>query len=54
MNNPPRFDLEKALASWRRTLVYNRAFLNEDLDELECHVRDQVAALVSQGIAVVN
>ena len=32
------FDLEKALASWRRTLVYNRAFLYEDLDELEKYV----------------
>ena len=51
MNNPPRFDLEKALAAWRRTLVYNRAFTTEDLDELERHVRDQVAALEAQGLS---
>ena len=51
MNNPYRFDLEKALATWRRTLVYNRAFMAEDLDELERHLRDQVSALVKEGIA---
>ena len=50
MNSPYRFDLEKALASWRRTLTYNRAFTTEDLDELERHVRDQVAALRAQGL----
>ena len=50
MNNPPRFDLEKALAAWRRTLEYNRAFTSEDRDELERHVRDQVAALVRRGL----
>ena len=45
------FDLEKALASWRHSLVYHRAFMTEDLDELERHVRDQVSALVKEGIA---
>ncbi len=44
------FDLEKAIASWRRTLVYNHAFLDEDLDELERHVRDQVTALTKEGL----
>ena len=50
MNNPDHFDLDKAIAAWRRTLVYNRAFLADDLDELEQHVRDQVAALRTQGL----
>ena len=50
MNSPSRFDLEKAIAAWRRTLVYNRAFLHEDCDELERHVRDQAAALVKRGL----
>ena len=54
MNSPSRFDLEKALASWRRTLVYNRAFLYEDCDELERHLRDQVAALVKRGLTEVE
>ena len=44
-----RFDLEKALAAWRRTRTYNRAFDAHDLDELERHLRDQVAALVARG-----
>ena len=44
-----RFDLEKALAAWRRTRTYNRAFDAEDLDELERHLRDQVTALVRRG-----
>ena len=51
MNRAYRFDLENAIASWRRTLVYNRAFLVEDLDELERHVRDQISALVNDGMA---
>jgi len=45
-----RFDLEKALAAWRRSLEYNRAFSADDLDELEQHVRDQVAGLVAEGL----
>jgi hypothetical protein len=38
-----RFDLDKALSAWRRSLEYNRTFSLDDLDELERHVRDQVA-----------
>lgn len=44
------FDLEKALAAWRRSLAYNRAFDAADLDELERHVRDQVEALARRGV----
>jgi len=44
------FDLEKAIATWRHLLRNNRAFLQEDLDELERHVRDQVAALTAAGL----
>ncbi len=43
------FDLEKAVAAWRRTLHHRRAFLREDLDELESHLRDHVERLVAQG-----
>ena len=45
------FDLEKSLSAWRRSLQYNRAFSAEDLDELERHLRDQVAALARHGIS---
>ena len=50
MNNPYYFNLDKAIASWRRTMVYNRAFTDDDLDELEQHVRDQVDGLRAQGL----
>lgn len=43
------FSLEKAIAAWRRTLEYNRAFLKEDRDELESHVRDYVERLQAEG-----
>ena len=44
------FDLEKTIATWRHLLRHNRAFLPEDLDELERHVRDQVETLISAGM----
>jgi putative ABC transport system permease protein len=46
-----RFDLEKAVAAWRRSLEYNPALLREDVDELESHVRDQVRGLVLRGLS---
>ncbi len=45
------FDRDKAIAAWRRTLEYNRTFTADDLDELEQHVRDQVATLQAQGLS---
>ena len=44
-----KFDLEKALATWRNSLTYNRRFTTDDLDELEWHIRDQVKALIDKG-----
>ena len=44
------FDLEKALATWRHTRTHHFAFDADDLDELERHLRDQVAALVARGL----
>jgi putative ABC transport system permease protein len=46
-----RFDLEKAIAAWRRSLEYNPALLREDVEELESHVRDQVRGLVLRGLS---
>jgi len=45
-----QFNLETALAAWRRTLTYNRVINGDDLDELERHVRDQVEALSRIGV----
>ena len=43
------FDLEKAIAAWRRSFRYRRVFFEDDLEELERHLRDHVAGLVEQG-----
>ena len=44
------FDLEKTIATWRHALQLDRAFLKEDLDELESHLRDHIDALVEQQV----
>ncbi len=44
------FDLDKAVAAWRKSLRHNRAFLHDDVDELESHLRDHVDELVAEGI----
>lgn len=43
------FDLDKSLAAWRSSYTQRRAFSADDLDELEQHIRDQVAEGVAQG-----
>ena len=43
------FDLERAIALWRRQYRYRGRFLREDLDELERHLRDHIAHLMSEG-----
>lgn len=48
-NVNPRFDLEKAIAMWRRRFEHDRSFLPQDVRELEQHVRDHTSALVAQG-----
>ena len=43
------FRLEKAISTWKRNLSLHRALLPEDVEELERHVRDHVAAGVARG-----
>jgi putative ABC transport system permease protein len=45
------FDLEKAIAAWRRSFEHNRVFSPEDLEELERHLRDHTVYLVSKGLS---
>ncbi len=45
-----RFDLEKAIATWRHVHERRRVFLREDLDELERHLRDHTAHLMARGL----
>ena len=46
-----KFNLDKAITTWRHSLRLNRAFLPEDLDELESHLRDHIDALIEQKVA---
>ncbi|GAB5518679.1 MAG: ABC transporter permease [Rhodothermales bacterium] len=43
------FDLDAALAAWRRTFAHRRVISRRDLDEMERHLRDQVDFLVTHG-----
>ncbi|GAB5519146.1 MAG: ABC transporter permease [Rhodothermales bacterium] len=45
------FNLDHALAAWRRSLRFNRAFSKDDLDELDAHLRDFIDHLQTQGLA---
>lgn len=45
------FDLDKAIAAWRRPFRYHRGFETADVDELERHLRDQVYFLIEKGMA---
>ena len=47
---PAAFDLEKAIAAWRRPFEHDRSFSAEDLEELEGSLRDRVEALVAKGL----
>jgi len=42
MRRPYRFDLEKAISSWRAFLSRQPGLDTEDLDELETHLRDDI------------
>ncbi|MEM6646192.1 MAG: ABC transporter permease [Bacteroidota bacterium] len=44
------FNLETALATWRRTLETHRTFTAEDIEELEHHIRDEVHGYLLEGI----
>ena len=44
------FDLDAAITTWRQFLRNERSISTEDLDELECHVRDHVDESIQAGI----
>lgn len=43
------FNLEVAIKAWRGMLERKKVILAEDLEELECHLRDHTMHLVQQG-----
>jgi hypothetical protein len=51
MENQTAFDLNLAIQRWRADLENSPAFRQENLNELESHLRDSVAALLTRGLS---
>jgi hypothetical protein len=51
METTTSFDLNRAIQQWRESLQQSPAFRRENLDELETHLRDSVAALQGRGLS---
>lgn len=47
------FDLETAIQTWRRGFSHGRSFFlfHDDVEELESHLREHIAALMAQGVS---
>ncbi len=50
MENAPTFDLNNAIGRWRDGLSQSPQFREENVAELEAHLRDSVADLQSRGL----
>lgn len=51
MENQTLFDLNLAVRRWREDLAHSSAFRNENLNELESHLRDSVATLQTRDLS---
>jgi hypothetical protein len=51
MENSTPFDLNEAMRQWRQIMSASPAFHPDDLDQLECHLRDSVAVLQTKGLS---
>lgn len=45
------FDLNKAIENWKSVLDRNEAFREEDIEELESHLREQIEQLIKSGLS---
>src|SRR5688572_2543553 len=52
MENETRFDLNAAVARWRKNLRTSPAIRLQDIEELEGHLRDSTQALHSRGLTL--
>lgn len=52
MEDPTQFDLDNAIRTWRSCLENSPAIREQDLDELDGHLRDSTVALQSKGLAL--
>src|SRR5262245_5661985 len=51
MENKTAFDLNSEIRQWREKLAKAPGFRTDDLDELECHLRDSVGDLQTRGLS---
>jgi len=51
MEKTAKFDLNESISAWRRQLRESPALRNEDLEELEAHLRDSIARWQSAGLS---
>jgi hypothetical protein len=51
MQNPTAFDLNRAIKDWRAHVANSPAFRNENVDELESHLRDAVSRWRAAGLS---
>jgi hypothetical protein len=51
MENPTEFDLNAAMQRWREQLSQSPNFRQENLEELETHLRDAVSAWRGRGLS---
>lgn len=51
METATSFNLNHGIQAWRENLGHSPAFRNENLYELETHLRDSIAALQRQGLS---
>lgn len=52
METTTTFDLNQAIQRWREGLAASPAFRNENLDELEAHLRDSIESLHKSSLSV--
>lgn len=45
------YDLNEAIGNWKSTFAQNEACGHEDVQELECHLREQIGMLVESGLS---
>jgi hypothetical protein len=45
------YDLNKAMGKWKYTFEQNEACGHENVQELECHLREQIGVLVESGLS---
>lgn len=51
METPTEFDLNENIRTWRKSLAGLPELLNDNLDEMEAHLRDSIACLETNGLS---